>query len=452
LLPPLGLATLAADRPLGDAEVNRTQTTLLCALTLAAALLAGCGAPEGERFAVGVWPQWRGPQAEGITPFDNLPIEWAPESDNLKWRAELTGPGASQPIVSNGRIYLTGGRTGKVRSHRSLYAFDPADGSELWSLLISDRRKEKTHHRFGSFSNPTPVTDGETVWVYFGGLLAAVSRDGDLRWQSTVDPNYKETSRYGAASSPVLAGRAVVVFSDDEWGDEKRARLSWMAAYDRDSGVELWRTEWGDTCCSYATPLLRETADGLELIVSTTPLVLGFDLATGERLWQVDQPIVQVVPSPVMAGDLLIQAGSVHEKKILAYRLTGSGSETRAEELWREIRSAPEMASPVLYNDLLFTVTDGGIASCIEPETGELVWRERLPATGYRSSLVAGDGKVYFTTFGSVTAVVAAEREFQLLATNDLAELSESSIAVTEECLLVRTKRFLYCVERQAGP
>ncbi|MCZ6727847.1 MAG: PQQ-binding-like beta-propeller repeat protein [Acidobacteria bacterium] len=437
--------------------MNRPSSIAICLVSgLALALLAGCGsrpaAQESDLFASGVWPQWRGPQGAGISPLSDLPVHWAPDSDNLKWKIELTARGASQPIVSGGRIYLTGSHGGEGRIERTVTAVDVNDGSLLWETLISNRRNERKHHRFGSYSTPTPVTDGEIVWAYFGGYLAAVSRDGELLWRTKVDPDYWKTSRYGAASSPVLAGRAVIVYSDEEWGQERKgSRPSWLGAYDRHTGEELWRTEWRDTCCSYSTPLLRESEGGLELILSSTPWLFGVDVATGERLWQLELPVKQVVPSLVMADDILIQAGSVHKKRIIAYRLSGFGAGTKGEKIWKEVRAAPELASPVVYNGLLFAVTQGGVMSCFEPQTGELVWRERLPKTGYRSSIVAGDGKLYLMTLGSVTAVVAAEREFRLLAINDLEEYTESSIAVADECLLIRTKDHLYCIERGSG-
>jgi outer membrane protein assembly factor BamB len=430
------------------------------AITLATALaltfLAACSSEpaddESDLLAKGVWPQWRGPGGNGITPLDGLPLTWGPDSANLRWKVELPAIGASQPVVSDGRIYVTGSRGGSGPIERTVAAVDIKDGAVLWETVISNRRNERKHHRFGSYATPTPVTDGETVWAYFGGYLAALSRDGELLWRTLVDSEYWKTSRYGAASSPVLAGDAVIVYSDDEWGKEgARAKLSWLAAYHRDTGDEIWRTEWDGSCCSYSTPLLRERGGSLELIVATTPWLLGFDVATGERLWQVEMGVNQVVPSLVMSDDVVIQAGSVHKKRILAFRLSGSGATTKAEKIWEEIRAAPELASPIVYNGLLFTVSDGGVLTCFDPQTGEQIWRKRLPTGSYRSSIVAGDGKLYITTVGSATAVVAAERKFDLLANNELDEYSESSIAVAEECLLMRTDEHLYCIERTTG-
>lgn len=423
-------------------------------LVLGAALVsAACdGARSPDATTAGDWPQWRGPGGNGVSSLSDLPVSWGPDSANVKWRIEPAARGVSQPIVSRGRIYLTGSRGGKAAIERSVAAYSVETGELLWETLVSSRRGERTHHRFGSFSTPTPVTDGETVWAYFGGYLAAVASDGELLWREVVDDGYWSNSRYGAASSPVLAGDAVVVFGDDEWGNVgKRRGASWLAAHDRRTGEELWRVEWEDTCCSYSTPLVRRRGDGLELIVATTPFLMGFDAATGERLWQAELPIVQVVPSLVEAGDLLIQAGSVHRKRIVAYRLSGSGAETRVERVWEEVRAAPELASPVVYEGLLYTVAPGGVMTCFEPATGEVVWRRRLSKGDYRSSILAGDGKLYVMTLGGRVEVLRAGRKFKLLASNDLAEITESSIAVAEGCLLVRTEDSLFCIERGAG-
>lgn len=423
---------------------------------LVVAALAACSpGPEGgasaDLLGDGDWPQWRGPEASGVSRLADLPVSWGPESDNVRWKVELPADGVSQPIVAGGRIFVTGSRGGRGPIERSVAGLDLKDGSLLWETIVSTRRGERKHHRFGSFSTPTPVTDGATVWAYFGGVLAAVSRDGELLWSQDVEPDYWGSSRYGAASSPILIDGAIVVFGDDEWGREGGSDRSWLAAFDRESGEEIWRTEWSDTCCSYATPFLRRSSgnmgDGnLEIVVATTPFLLGFDAATGRRSWQLDLPIVQVVPSLVQSGDILIQAGSVHRKKTIAYRLSGFGAETQGEQIWQDIRASPELASPVIYEGLLFTVSDGGIMSCYQPETGELVWRRRLEGRSYRSALVAGDGKIYVTSLGARTAVVAAEPKFRLLANNQIEEFSESSLAVTEECLLLRTEDHLYCI------
>jgi len=411
--------------------------------------LVGCAAPQGE----GDWAQWRGPNGAGVSTLGDLPVDWGQNGKNVKWKIKPPARGVSQPIVIDGRIYLTGSRGGRGPIERTVAALDLEDGSLLWETIISERRGERKHHRFGSHSTPTSVSDGSTVWAYFGGYLAALSLEGELLWRVTVDESYWTTSRYGAASSPILAGRAVIVFSDDEWGDEgKRSRSSWMAAYDRESGEEMWRNTWEDTCCSYATPVLRHGGDDLEIVIATTPFILGFDAATGERLWQLDLDVTQVVPGLAVSGDMLIQAGAVHNKKIVAYRVEGTGTATHGERVWEEKRASPELASPVVYQDLLFTVSPGGIMTCFEPQTGELVWRDRLPKGDYRSAMVAGDGKLYVMSLGGITYVVEAGREFRLLATNDLAEFTESSIALAAGCLLVRTEDHLYCIEQGSGP
>jgi outer membrane protein assembly factor BamB len=197
--------------------------------------------------------------------------------------------------------------------------------------------------------------------------------------------------------------------------------------------------------------VLRGQGDDAEILIASTPFLRGHSVATGELLWELRLSTVQVVPGLVLTDDLVIQAGSVHNKRIIAYRLVGSGPETRGEKLWEEPQAAPELASPVLYEGLLFTVSDVGVLTCFRPDTGEVLWRERLRKGDYRSSIVAGDGKLYVTSMGSVTSVVAAEETFRLLATNDLAEISESSLAVSRECLLVRTEDHLYCVGAEAA-
>ncbi len=426
----------------------RLSIALVIALSAACARGPG-GDGAGDLLGDGDWPQWRGGEGSGVSRVTDLPVHWGPESENVRWKVALPADGVSQPIVAGERIFVTGARGSGGSVERSVAALDLSDGSLLWETVVNTRLGERKHHRFGSFSTPTPVTDGETVWAYFGSDLVAVSQDGELLWSQEVDPGYRKRSRYGAASSPILIDDAVLLFQDDEWGREGGAGTSWLAAFDRESGEEIWRTEWSDTCCSYQTPFLRRGDGHVEIVIAATPFLLGFDPATGERLWQLDLPIVQVVPGLVQSGDVLIQAGSVHKKKTLAFRLSGYGAATQGEQIWQDLRASPELSSPVLYQGLLFTVSDGGVMTCYQPETGEMLWRKRLDGRSFRSALVAGDGKIYVTSLGARTIVVAAEPEYRVLAINDIAEFTESSIAITEECLLLRTEDHLFCIGRE---
>ncbi len=423
----------------------------------AATLIAGCSRPED--VTRGDWPQWRGPGGQGISPLAGLPEVWSAETPNIRWRVEVPGAGNSSPIVSGGRVFLTSawGKPGdsprKAERRRNiqfaLAALDLATGEILWQTSVFSSRKAKKHW-FNTHATPTPVTDGERVYVYFGTVLAAVDFEGRVVWSEEIDTNYSRYSRYGAAASPILTSEAVIVTQDREYGETDD--VGWIAAYDKATGRQLWRDEWQHTCCSYTTPILYGAGSGVQVLNSTSGEVVGYDARTGERLWAGQYGSTQPVPSMVTAGQILSVPGGVHNRSIFVLRLNGGGKDPAPELLWKSKRGVPEISSPVLYQGKLFAVTEGGIMVCYDAETGELLWRGRLAGGKYHSSLVAGDGKVYALNDLGVTSVVAAKSEFELIAENDLADGGgRSSPAISQECLLIRTRARLYCIEKEAA-
>ncbi len=423
-------------------RVNRIGVAWL--LMAAALVLGGCGSGEDS---VGPWAQWRGPTGMGLSEDTDLPVTWG-GADSIAWKAEVPKYGNSSPIVSGGRVYLTSSikEKGESTHARTVLAYDFADGALLWSTEVLGAPKEELH-RVNTSAAPTPVTDGERLYVYFGSDLAALDLDGNVLWQQTIDPKYQEYSRYGASSSPVLTEDAVVILQDREYADTEDS--GWLAAYSKMDGRQLWRHEWFDTCCTYSTPVLVDRGAGEELIVALSRWVQGRDARTGEVLWRADYVINQLVSSPVIDGDLMIVAGGAHGvRQIKGFRLTGAGRETVLEELWATKRMVPETASPVLYNGLFFSMTNRGVVTCRAPLDGRMLWQERTKQPGTHGSLVAGDGKVYAVSSWGRGSVIAATDEFQLLASNRLPDFEEgwavASPAIADGALLVRGENFLY--------
>jgi outer membrane protein assembly factor BamB len=419
-------------------------------LWLAAALVlttAGCG-PEGES-----WARFHGSDGQGIAEVQGLPVTWDAEGQGVRWRTEVPGRGNSSPVVHSGRIFLTTAKEaaeptpeGRRRFHRIVLAFDLATGEELWQTELFTA-PEEPKHRMNTFAAPTPVTDGERVYAYFGEVLAALDLDGQVLWQQQVDPRFIAESHYGAASSPVLTEDAVILFQDREVvADDQQG---WLGAFSKEDGEELWRIHWNNSCCSYSTPLVIDRGTGEEVLVAHSGSVASYSAATGEELWREGVPINQLVSSPVLEGDVLGISGGAHGvRHTRFFRLAGSGAETTREMLWEDPRQAPHTASPVLYNGLFFAVTDKGVVTCWDAQTGEVYWQERLEQWHNRNSLVAGDGKVYVPSTWGRTTVLAANKEFELLAQNDLdGSKCNASPAIADGCLLLRTGGHLWCID-----
>lgn len=423
-------------------------------------LALGCGSGESNGTArqlgeTGYWPQWRGPGGMGVSPERGLPTVWSGDSANIRWKVQIAGRGNSSPIATDGRVILTTALSDTEDLellHRVVMALDLETGEQLWQTPIFASVREKKH-RSNSYAAPTAVTDGEHVWAYFGSHLTRLDLDGEVLWTREIDPSYRNVTIYGASSSPVLAGDSIIILQDREGGrrPDKPDDNGWIAAFDKNTGEELWRAEWDQgTCCTYSTPLVHDTPSGQRLFVAFSFYVAEFDIETGERLWHERYEMAQMVSSPVASGDLLGVSGGAHNRRgSTTLRLSGNGKATKRELVWRNPRSSPHTSSPLLMDGLMYTVTTKGVVTCWEFETGEVVWRKRLPCGHYAASLVGGDGKVYAVSSRGETSVVAARREYKVLAEcNEFGESgSNASPAIAGGCLLIRTKDHLYCVE-----
>ncbi len=333
---------------------------------------------------------------------------------------------------------------------RVVVGLDLQTGELLWETpVLSAPPEQKWPH--GTYARPTPASDGERVFAYFGAGLAAVDLDGRRLWVERF-PGYSKSTRYGAASSPIVAGDAVIVVQEKELYQD--GPPSWIAAFDRKSGRTLWRVQPPEAHDSYATPTLLASGPGPRLLTATWHLLVAYDARTGERLWSLEHPLEQLVASFARSGDLLAVTGGVlGEKELIVLELAAAPADAPPEVLWRSKRGVAAIASPVLYEGKLFTVTDSGIMTCYDARDGTELWKRRLPGE-YFASLVAGDGKVFATNTEGVTTVIAAEAEFREIATNQLGDTVYATPAIAPGCLLIRTAGELFCVgtEGTRGP
>ena len=418
---------------------------------------AGC-APPAEETTAGVWSQFRGPEGLGVSAEEkSLPVFWREDSPAIRWRSDVPGVGNSSPIVSRGRVFLTsvlseaGAEQGKAQEDKAnlkrlVLAYDLETGERLWETMLFEGRRGKRHWS-NTHAAPTPVTDGRHVFVSFDAHLAALDFDGKVVWHEEVDPDYYEDSHYGVSASPVLAGDALILLQDMEEGEAKHP--GWIAAFDKRSGEEIWRDEWTHTCCSYATPLVVERDGRLEVWNQTALEVVGYDARTGERLWQGKHPSMQTVPSLVRMGDLFATPGGIHHRSLVMFHLCPAGEDVDPLPLYSTRTGSPEISSPVIYGGKLFSVSAGGALFVLEPRSGEELWRKRLPEGEYRSSLVAGDVKVYVVNSEGVTTVIDAMGETpRLLSRNRLDWGSSASPAIADGSILIRGAGWLYRIGR----
>lgn len=411
------------------------------------ALIFGCAlaAAAAERTAAD-WPRFRGPDGLAISADRGLPLTWSQEK-NVVWKTALPGAGASSPTVRGKRIFLTcysgyavpGQPRGQLeRLKRHVLCLQLRDGKILWSREVPTVLPEEARNRENhGYASNTPAIDADRLYVFFGKSgVFAFDLEGRQLWHAKVG---SRTSGWGSAASPVLYGDLVIVNASVE----SRS----LVALDKRTGKEKWRAPGIRE--SWNTPILVKTASGAtELVVAIFGKVLGFDPASGERLWSCDTDIGwYMVPSLVAHGGVVYCIGGRGGGGALAVRTGGRGDVTRSHRLWAR-RKGSNVPSPIYHDGYLYYATDLGTACCAEAKTGRMVYEERLPRAGriYASPVLA-DGKLYYVSRRGRAYVVAAKPKFELLATNDLGRAGtfNASPAIAADRLLLRSDTVLYC-------
>jgi outer membrane protein assembly factor BamB len=382
------------------------------------------------------WPQFRGPDGQGHSSERDLPLEWS-EQKNIAWKTAVPGLGWSSPVVANGKVWITTAIEQRGFSLRAL-AFDVATGREVINVEVFkipyDRREINPKN---SWASPTPIIDGNRVYVHFGADgTAALSSSGDIIWKTRLD--YQ--SQHGAGGSPIVYGDLLILNCDG-------SDVAFVIALDKNTGKQKWKTNRGFPADqAYTTPLLIRVAEKDQLISVGAFRARAYDPATGKEIWRVryDDGFSNV-PRPVFAHGLVFITTGFQQPELLAVRPDGTGDVTKTHIVWSLKRGAPLTPSPVVVGDELYVVNDGGIATCIDARSGAIVWQQRLGGT-YSASPVFADGRIYFLAEQGVTTVIVPGKEFRRLATNALDGGLLASMAISSGSLFLRTDSHLYKV------
>lgn len=331
---------------------------------------------------------------------------------------------------------------------RAMVCLDLATGKQLWDTSLFVAPEERLDRR-NTFATPTPCVarDGERILAFFGPGWACVDRDGNKLWEGR-DDRYMEQSHYGAVSSPIPFEDTFILLHDrDAPSAEAEKNYSYVMALDVKTGKERWKITPDYAHESYMTPLLMPVGASPQLITVTFGRVVAYDPRSGEKMWELELPTWQHVPSLTYLGDLLFVAGGAHQKWVTAaVRVPGESGITKPEPevVWQSRRMVPKTASPVCHGGMLFTVADTGILVCYDAKTGKRHWKQRLDGN-YLASLVAGDGKVYACSEEGDVVVVAARPEFQEFSRDNLGEAILATPAIAQGNILIRTRKHLYC-------
>ena len=454
----------------GSCEMNSMfqQFLRLTAFSVLNGLLAVSAYAEGVVGGSGgdlqrYWPQWRGPLANGVSPNAKPPIEWS-EKKNIRWKIALPGKAHSSPIAFGDRVFLmTAAPVGEAKTpvydsapgvhdsvpvtHRheySVLAVHRGDGRILWKTVVREDFPHEGGHETGSSTSNSPITDGVSIYAFFGSRgLYCLSVDGALKWQKDLG-RMQTLHAHGEGSSPVLSGDTLIVCWDHE-GE------SFLYAFDKVTGKQRWKVP-RDEKTSWATPLVVEHEGKVQVIVSATKRVRGYDLATGQQLWECAGLTDNVVSSPVESHGIVIAGNSYYKQAMVAIRLSGAvGDITETDRVaWRLNRLTPYVSSPLLYGDTLYFLRHNqNILSRLDPATGKSRGEPvRLDAIRdfIFGSPVGASGRIYITARDGTTVVLRHDAENSVVATNHLDDSFSATPAMVDSELYLRGERFLYCI------
>jgi len=381
------------------------------------------------------WPGWRGPRGDGTSHESHLPLHWS-ATENIRWKAEVSGTGHSSPVVWGDRIFLTSSR--EPERQRLLLCYDRRDGQRLWERVVLTAPLERKHAR-NSYASSTPATDGRHVWVSFLAqprmVVACYDLDGGKVWETSPGEFH---SVHGFCSPPILYKDMVILNGDQ---DDPGA---FLVALDKATGAERWRAPRPGVR-SYTPPFITEAAGRMQLVLTGSNCVTSYDPDTGRRLWVVDGPTEQYVASMVYHDGLFFLTAGYPEYHFLAIRPDGSGNVTDKHVAWRTQKGAGYVPSPVAWDHHVYVVKDDGLASCFEAKTGTRRWAERL-GKSHNASPVAADGYLYFPDEEGTTYVLKAGPTFDVVARNPLGEKCFASPAVSGGNIFIRTSQHLWCI------
>lgn len=397
----------------------------------------------------GPWPAWRGPQGDGVTAETDLPLQWS-ATEGVRWKVALPERGNSTPVVWGDRIFLTQ----NIGQRRALLCLDRKDGRTLWTAGPEWARPEQTHQT-NPFCAGSAVTDGERVIAWFGSAgLWCWDFSGKELWH--VDLGLQEHI-WGYGASPVLDGDRCLL----NFGPGKR---SFVVAVDKRTGSEQWRFEVPapavmegpgdpakDFIGSWSTGVVAKIDGRKEFLVPLPGALWSLDPETGRALWHCNGLNPLAYAEPLITKDALVALGGFSGFSI-GLKPGGTGDVTATHRLWQEKKNPQRIGSGVVVGGDGYLTSEPGVIQCVELATGKQRWKERLNVPSGRSSswssLVLSGDRIYAVTQNSEVVVFKASPEkYEQLAVNALGDgLTNSSLAVSDGQLFLRTHRHLWCI------
>ena len=370
----------------------------------------------------------------------SIPSKWS-DTQNIKWKVPVPGKGWSSPVISADKIYLTsavaeGDNQDAADVHRELrvICYNANNGNKLWDTKVFDQKplKRPIHHK-NSHASPTAIVENERVYVHFGHMgSACLNLQGEIIWKND---KLKYDPLHGNGGTPIIVDDLFFYSAD-------ALTNPFVVALDKNTGKVVWKKSRSETKqarkFSFSTPTFINMGGRSQIISPASGAVFSYDSKTGDELWSVDYGGWSVIPKPGVYKNMIYVGTGYERAHLLGIRVDekSKGNVTESHVEWEITKRAPNTPSFMIVDDLLYFISDGGIATCVEPLTGEIIWQERT-AGPISASPVHFDGKIYFLDEQGTTTVIKAGRKFEVIAENKIGERTLASFGISEGAIYI---------------
>jgi outer membrane protein assembly factor BamB len=416
------------------------------------------------------WPYWRGPEANGMA-IGDAPLHWS-DTKNVKWKVDIPGRGSSSPVIWGDQIFVTtaikaGSSTGQEQATSPTAAtpgakpqlttpgpqvehkfvvlcLDRKTGKILWERTATTAVPHEGYHpTYGSFASNSPVTDGSHVYAFFGSRgMYCYDMKGNLVWQESFGVQMRMRMAFGEGMAPVISGDRLILVFDHE-GD------SFMVVLDKNSGKEIWKVN-RDEKSNWAAPLVLEYKGQKQIVVSAVNKVRSYDFDSGKLIWECGGLGSNTIPQPVYQDDLVFVMSGHQNPNLMAIRLGREGDLTGTDAVvWTQTRGNSYTPSPVINDNKLYVLTDNGMVSCYNAQTGEPYYHQvRLPkAYSFKSSPVGANGRLYLASENEDVVVLRMGERFEVLTTNTMTDqMFIATPAIADGEIYLRSQNCLFCI------
>src|SRR5262245_13419561 len=400
------------------------------------------------------WPQFRGPDGNGHSDARGLPLSWS-EKQNIIWKTPIHDRGWSSPVIFSNQVWLTTA----TQDGRKLHAIclDRDKGNIISDMKLFDVPNPQYAHPFNTYASPTPVIEPGRVYITFGspGTACIDTKSFKVLWERRdIECNHFR----GAGSSPIIFQNLLIMHFD---GSDHQ----FVIALDKLTGKTVWQTKRsidfqdlepngkpaadGDFRKAFATPQVALINGKYELISLGAKAAYAYDPMSGKEIWRVEERGQHSASTrPVIGLGMIFFPTGFSTGQLFAVRTGGKGLITNTHIVWKINRAVSNKPSILLIDDLIYMISDAGIASCVEAKTGKIIWQQRIGGE-FSASPVYADGKVWFFSEEGKTTVIQPGRTFELLAENRLDDGFLASPGIAGKAFYLRTRTHLYRIEKR---